>query len=45
MIYIANFADAVYVLHAFQKKSRRTSPADLALAEARFRALKRSVGR
>src|SRR3990167_3736321 len=35
MIYIANFADAVYVLHAFQKKSRRTSPADLALAEAR----------
>jgi phage-related protein len=45
MIYVASFADAVYVLHAFQKKSRHTSPTDLALAETRFRALKRSIAR
>jgi phage-related protein len=45
VIYVASFADSVYVLHAFQKKSRRTSPTDVALAEARFRALKRSVAR
>ena len=45
MIYVASLADAVYVLHAFQKKSRRTSRTDLALAEARFRALKRSIAR
>jgi len=45
VIYVASFTDAVYVLHAFQKKSRRTSPTDLALAEVRFRALRRSVAR
>ena len=43
MIYVASFGDVVYVLHAFQKKSRRTSPVDLAVAEARFRSLKRSI--
>lgn len=45
LIYVATFADAVYVLHTFQKTSQRTSPKDLALAQARFRALKRSIGR
>jgi phage-related protein len=29
--------DAVYVLHAFQKKSRKTSPSDLKLARQRYR--------
>src|SRR4051812_16227370 len=43
MIYVANFADAVYVLHAFQKTSQRTSSADLAVAKMRFRDLKRSL--
>jgi len=42
MIYIATFADAVYVLHAFQKKRQVTSSTDLTLSELRFRALKRS---
>ena len=35
-IYIAKFAEAVYVLHAFQKKTRKTAAADIASARARF---------
>ena len=37
VVYVAKFEDAVYVLHAFQKKSRKTSPADLKLARQRYR--------
>ena len=37
VIYVARFEDAVYVLHAFQKKTRKTSRADLALARERYR--------
>ena len=37
VIYVARFEDAIYVLHAFQKKSRRTSRSDLELAERRYR--------
>jgi phage-related protein len=37
VIYVAKFKDAVYVLHAFQKKARKTSRADLELARARYR--------
>jgi len=37
VIYIARFEDAVYVLHAFQKKSRKTSRSDLSLARQRYR--------
>jgi phage-related protein len=37
MIYVANFEDAVYVLHAFQKKTRKTARADLKLATQRYR--------
>ena len=40
VIYIATLADAVHVLHAFQKKSQKTAQRDLALAAARLRALK-----
>ena len=36
VIYVARFEDAVYVLHAFQKKSRKTSRADLKLASRRY---------
>src|ERR1700733_4628234 len=32
VIYVAKFADAVYVLHAFQKKTRATAKRDLELA-------------
>ena len=37
VIYVAKFEDAVYVLHAFQKKTRKTSRADLELARKRYR--------
>ena len=36
VIYVAKFADAVYVLHAFQKKSQRTSQGDIDLAKRRY---------
>jgi phage-related protein len=39
VIYLAKFAEAVYVLHAFQKKSRKTQKSDLDLARKRFRDL------
>jgi phage-related protein len=41
LIYMAKFAEAVYVLHAFQKKSRKTARKDIDLARLRFRALVR----
>jgi phage-related protein len=37
VIYVATFADAVYVLHAFQKKTRQTARRDLDLAASRLR--------
>ena len=39
VIYVAKFAEAVYVLHAFQKKSRRTARLDVELARQRYRTL------
>ena len=39
LIYLAKFTEAVYVLHAFQKKSEKTAQADIELARRRFRAL------
>jgi phage-related protein len=37
VIYVAKFADAVYVLHTFQKKTRKTAKADLDLASKRYK--------
>ena len=37
VIYVATYADAVYVLHAFQKKTRQTAKRDVDLAAARLR--------
>ncbi|WP_297835173.1 type II toxin-antitoxin system RelE/ParE family toxin [Thermomonas sp.] len=39
VIYVAKFADAVYVLHAFQKKTQKTAKADIDLAANRYRRL------
>ena len=39
VIYVAKFAEAVYVLHAFKKKARKTSQRDIELARRRFREL------
>jgi len=36
IIYTARLADAVYVLHAFQKKTQTTSKRDIDLAKLRF---------
>ena len=35
VIYLAKVADAVFVLHCFQKKTQKTSAADIALAKKR----------
>jgi len=37
IIYIARFEEGVYILHAFQKKSQKTTKKDLDIARARFR--------
>lgn len=39
VVYVAKFADAVYVLHCFQKKTQKTSKLDLDMAESRYRDL------
>jgi phage-related protein len=39
VLYVAKFDDAVYVLHCFQKKTQKTSKADLNLASQRYRDL------
>jgi phage-related protein len=39
MLYVAQFDDAIYVLHCFQKKTQKTSKADLNLAALRYRDL------
>lgn len=39
VVYVAKFAEAVYVLHAFQKKTQATSQRDIDLARQRYRAL------
>ncbi len=39
VIYFARLADAVYVLHDFQKKSQATTKADIEIAARRYRAL------
>lgn len=36
VIYVAKFAEAVYVLHAFGKKSQKTPKADVDLAKCRY---------
>ena len=36
VVYVAKFADAVYVLHCFQKKTQKTARADIDLAMKRY---------
>lgn len=42
VFYVAKFEEAVYVLHAFEKKTRKTAKADLDLARSRLRELLRT---
>jgi phage-related protein len=39
VVYVASIGDAVYVLHALQKKTQRTSRGDLDLAKQRYKQL------
>ena len=36
-LYVAQIADAIYVLHAFQKKTQKTLARDINLAAARYK--------
>lgn len=45
VLYVAKFAEAIYVLHAFKKKARQTCRADLELAEHRYSELQTRRGR
>jgi phage-related protein len=41
VIYVARCAEAVYVLHAFQKKTQATSRRDIDIARKRFAQISR----
>ncbi len=43
VIYVAKFADAVYVLHCFRKTTQKTSKTDLDLAAKRYRELTKEL--
>lgn len=40
MMYVAKYAEGIYVLHTFQKKSRKTSNFDISLARRRLAAVR-----
>jgi phage-related protein len=44
VLYVAKFDDAIYVLHCFQKKTQKTSKADMNLAALRYRDLLKELG-
>jgi len=39
VLYVAKFSEAIYVIHAFEKKTQKTSKTDLELASNRYRQL------
>jgi phage-related protein len=41
VFYVATRPEAIYVLHAFEKKTQKTSAQDLRIGRDRFRALKK----
>jgi len=40
VMYVTNFKDAIYVLHAFQKKTQKTRQSDLDLTRQRYRLIR-----
>ena len=42
VIYVAKYIGAIYVLHAFEKRSQRTRQGDIELARSLFRLVERS---
>lgn len=43
VVYVAKMADAVYVLHCFQKKAQQTTKRDIDLARTRYKALMKEI--
>ena len=41
IFYVAKFAEAVYILHAFQKKTQKTSKQDLKIGQQRYKEMLR----
>jgi len=44
VVYVARFEEAVYVLHAFEKKTQATAQSDIELARQRYRSVLRKRG-
>ena len=44
VVYVAKFEDAIFVLHCFQKKTQKTSRADVVLATHRLKDLIKELG-
>ena len=44
MIYVAKFDAAIFVLHCFQKKTQKTSRADVVVATQRLKDLIKELG-
>jgi phage-related protein len=42
LIYVAKLDDAVYVLHAFRKKTQKTRKQDIEIARRRFREIRKT---
>ena len=43
VVYVAKLADAVYVLHCFQKKTDKTAQRDIEIARRRLKALMKEI--
>ncbi len=43
VLYVAKFADAIYVLHAFTKKTQKTEKRDINIARMRFAELVETI--
>lgn len=41
IIYVAHFEEAVYVLHAFEKKTKKTEQEDIHLARERYKVIQK----
>ena len=44
VLYVAKFAEAVYVLHAFAKKTSKTAPRDIEIGRRRYAMIRRRGG-
>jgi len=45
VLYLARFAEAVYVLHVFEKKTQKTARVDIELGKRRYRVVLERRGR